>query len=139
MAEVFEHSGHDLVLAWLDVDLGGGEMGVAEDPLDVGQCQLRVGDHPLGGGAAELVQRPGRAQPVVGTLERPAHGRIVQRPMGRPSGEPQRRLPVGPGLAALVEPKPDESIGRRREPLQPATALAGDGDELAAHVDVVDG
>jgi hypothetical protein len=121
------------------IQLGGRQVGVPEDPLDVGQRQLRIAGHPVGGGVPQVVQGPVGAQRVGGAGEHRPRGVVGQRPQRAPPGPPQ--WVVAPGrqrLVALapVEPQPHQRVRGRRNLLQRARALADHGDQLPASVDV---
>jgi hypothetical protein len=57
--------GNDFVRGGRGVNLGGGDVGVPEDPLHVDESQVRVVDHSLSGAVPQVMQCPVRAeQPV---------------------------------------------------------------------------
>jgi hypothetical protein len=122
-----------------EIQLGGGQVGVPEDPLDVGQRQLRIAGHPVGGGMSQVVQGPVGAQRGGGPAEhRPR--RVVGQGPQRPAPGPPQRV-VAPGrqrlvALALVEPQPHERIRGRRQLLQRSRPLADHRDQLLAGVDV---
>jgi hypothetical protein len=68
--------GDDLIGGRRGVDLRGGDVGVSEDPLDVGQGQAGVTDHSFGRAVSQVVKRPVRAESGVGLVEDHA-GRVV--------------------------------------------------------------
>jgi hypothetical protein len=104
-----------------------------EDPLDVGQGQVRVADHPLRGGMPQIVQCPVRAQRGVGLVEDHPGGVVCQRPERTAQSPPQCLLrPFRDQVPRLllVEPQPHERVGRGRQPLQRPAALADHTDHL---------
>jgi hypothetical protein len=109
MLMTVKHPGHDLVVAGLQVDLGGGQLGVAQHPLHVAQRQGGVGDHPPSGGVAQVMERPSRSEPGVGSLQDATHRRVSERSVGRPPGQPQRLLTLRARLVLLVEAEPHKA------------------------------
>jgi len=63
----------------VQVLLSRGQVGVTQDPLDVGQRHPRIAGHPIGSRMPEIMKRPIRSQPIVGADEHPAGCVIGQR------------------------------------------------------------
>jgi hypothetical protein len=134
------HRLHDLVLGGRDIQLCRGQMGVPEDPLHVGQRQLRVVGHPGRGAVSQVVQRPISAERGVDPLEHAVRRVVGQRSI-RPAQRPPQRLPATarnalPEQVPLIEPQPHERVRRRRHLLHGARALAHHADQLFARVHV---
>ena len=125
--------GDDLVRGRRGIDLGRGDVGVPEDPLHVGEGQVRVADHSLGGAVPQVMQRPVRAeQPVDPGEHHP--GRVVGQRPERAAQRPPHRL-VRPSRdqvqhLLLVEAQPDERVRRGGQVLQRPAALADHADRL---------
>ena len=119
------------------VDLRRGELGMTQDKLDIGDRQLRVLGHPVGGRVTQRVQgrpAPGR---LPGPLEHPVHRVISQRPR-RAAQRPPQRLPPPlrdqPLHLQLVKPQPHERVSGGRQLLQFPAALPGHRDQLPPRV-----
>jgi hypothetical protein len=136
---VGQHARDDLVLGGRQIDLRGGQMRVAQDPLHIAQRQLRVARHPRRRAVPQVVQGPVRAEHGVGSLEHSMRGVIAQRSPRTAQGPPHRLSPA-PGRSAvqllLIQPQPHERVRRRRHQLRRAAALAHHRDQLLARVDV---
>ena len=52
---IIVHSGDNLFLAGLKIDLGGREVGMPQHPLHIRQREVRVSDHAVGSSVAEVV------------------------------------------------------------------------------------
>ena len=78
-----------------EIQLGGGQVGVSEDPLHVGQRQLRVPRHPVGGGMPQVVQRPVGPQRGGGAGEHRPRRVVGQRPKRAAPGPPQQVVTPG--------------------------------------------
>jgi len=122
-----------------DIQLGGGKVGMAQDPLNVGERHVGVAGHPVGSGMAQVVQGPVRPQGGVCPTEH-GPGRVVgQRPQRTPQGPPQGLVPALGSQAVqarLVEAKPHEGIRRGRDLLQRPSPLSTDRDQLAPGIDI---
>nr|WP_241989752.1 hypothetical protein [Streptomyces sp. AC1-42W] len=134
-----EHLGHHVLLAGFEVDLRGRDVRVPEDPLDVGERQLGVVDHGVGGGVPQVVEGPVGAQDLVRPHQDRAEDGVVQRPDRAPQRHPQRLAGAEADAVLagrlLVEPQPDERVRRRRQPLEFAASLAVNADQLLPDVD----
>lgn len=114
-------------------------MGVAEDPLHVGERHAGVAGHSVGRGVPQIVQRPVGPQGGVRRAEHPVGGVIAEFPEGAPKRPPQRIIdPRGRQAVhlCLVEPQPDEGVRRGRQLLDRPRAFADHGDQLLAGVGV---
>ena len=76
-----------LVWGWRRIDLRRGDVGMSQNPLHVGECQVRVAQHPLGGAVPQVMQGPVRSEQPVDAGEHHPGGVIGQRPE-RPSQRP---------------------------------------------------
>ena len=94
----------------------------------------------MGGGVAEIVQRPVRSERAVRPVEHRPGGVVTERPARAPKGPPQWLVAARRHVVELdlVEAEPDEGIRRCRHLLEGAAALADDGDELLAGIGVAD-
>ena len=134
-----QHAGDHVLRQRRQVQLGGGQVGVAQHPLHVGQRHLRITRHPVGGRVPQVVQRPVRSQHRAGPGEHPVRGVIGQRPERAAQRPPQRLVPAGwhqPGHLRLIQPQPHERVRRGRDRLQRPGALADHGDQLLARVGI---
>ena len=117
-----EHAGDHVVRHGGEVDLRGGQVGVAKYPLHVGQRHQRIPRHPIRGGVTQVVQGPVRRP--TRAAARPNMARAADRSAAAAGGaasaradRPTRRTPRRPAST-------DIAAATRRRPGTPATAAA---------------
>ena len=106
---------------------------MSQDPLHVGEGQVRVADHSFGRTVPQIMQGPVRAEHLVDPGEYHP-GRVVGQRPERPAQRPPHRLVRPSGNQAehflLVEAQPHECVCRCGQVLQSPAALTDHADRL---------
>lgn len=137
--EVCRGSGDDILGCRRGVFLRGREVGMTEDPLNVGQRHIGVVRHSVGRSMAQGMQGPLGIKSCVDSLEHSVRRMVCQPGVG-PAADPPQRLLASPGhqtmQLVLIQPQPYERVRRRRDLLSSPAAFSHHRDQLLTRIDI---
>jgi hypothetical protein len=144
VGEVLVHAADHFLRVFFQVGLRGGQVGVAENLLDVADREVLVAQHPHRAGVPQVMHRVVRAQRLVQSPEHRPQGLVVQRlsaqrPAGAAStaqGPPDRIARSQLADKIQVETQPDQRLGAGGQPLLGIGALAPHANQLITPVHI---